>query len=127
MHFVCAGFTIRMSFSIAELEYAVIKAEELQKRPGARQMVMPWLRCPNPRTREGEAGATKAKEDKGPVADTVQEAGMDGTAAEDGCGKRDGCDRYHSQNFIPPSPYFAQYLYYGYQHFQPSPSPQQHQ
>ena len=83
MHFVREGFAIRMIFSIVELEYAVIKAEELQKRPGARQMVMPWLRCPNPRTREGEAGETKAKEDKGPVAGTVQEAGTDGTAAED--------------------------------------------
>ena len=34
MHFVREGFTIRMNFSITELEYAIIKAEELQK-PGA--------------------------------------------------------------------------------------------
>lgn len=37
-------------------------------------MVMPWLGYPNPRPREDEAGATKAKEGTGPVTCTALEA-----------------------------------------------------
>lgn len=35
MHFVCEDFALKLNVSIAELEHAVIKTEELQKRLGA--------------------------------------------------------------------------------------------
>ena len=72
MHCVCEGFALKMIFSIAELEHVVIKAEELQRRPGAS---------------DGHAlAAVSTKEGVGPAAGTALEAGMAmgaGTAAED--------------------------------------------
>lgn len=53
-----------------------------------RQVVMPLLRCPNPRPRVVEAGATKAMEGTEPVAGrdleagTSPEVGMAGTAED---------------------------------------------
>lgn len=35
MHFVREGFAVRMKFSVVELKHALIKGEELQKRPGS--------------------------------------------------------------------------------------------